>query len=645
MRIHLDFETYSEADLLKVGAEKYAEHPSTEILFIGWRIDDDPIESIYYPSDSEAAKPLFDAIRSLRPGDRVVAHNYRFEKAIWEKVGMDRLAWPSIPKSCWHCTAVRARAAGFNGSLAGALKAINHKASKLDEGRRLIIKYSKPYRGARQDLAQAPDDLAAFMDYNIRDVELECILDDKLPQLSSFEEEVFQLDMQINDRGVPIDMACVENLSGIIDRLGKAYEEEALSLAGISTNQVARMVELCQSRGLDIPDMTAGSVKSALKTVEDSFLKRLLEIRYDFGRSGPKKIKRIRQRLCSSGRIEGAFMLHGADATGRWSSRGVQFHSFGRTPFHQQTETLDAAAKGFEVFRSSFPMPMDRLSGALRGVIAAEPGHRLIAADFSAIEARVVAWLSQEDWLLDAYEQGEDAYRVMASKIYKKPVRAITDSQRFFGKTTILGAGFGMGPARFQAACSQFGVNISLPNAKKIIDLYRQEAGSVKDTWDAYNNMCIKAVQHPGKVTRHRNVRFKSTGNMLYIMIPSGRCLSYHHPRVKPGVYGLNIYYDKQLSNAWVEASLYGGLIMQNITQATARDILAHALLTVDKAGYEIVMHVHDEIITMMPEGQGSAGELCELMCRLPAWTKDDTVISRALPMAAEGWENRTWRK
>jgi len=641
MAAHLDFETYSEADIKTVGAFRYAEDPSTEILIVGFALtDDDPVITIDM-SDPKALyklEPLFDYIRR---GGVVAAHNSQFERVIWEKVGVPRHGFPVTPKALkWDCTAARAATLSIPRSLEGASVALGLGVTKDPKGAALIQKFSKPGKNGRTYPADAPEDFREFMSYCEQDVVVERELDAILPPLNKLERKVFALDYRINDRGVPIDVPLIKKALSFIDSWSKRLTDKAIDLTGLKPTQRDKMLAWLQGQGVKIKTLQAAEVERVIEDPDlDPKIRALLKSRIELARAGTKKLKTMLDCASPDGRVRGSFWYHSA-TTGRWGSGGVQFHNLKRPdPGFNQTETLELLdAEALELFHEQ---PLSAIANSVRGFVKAEEGKDFLIADYAAIEARGLAWIADEQWLLQDFLNGVDAYKSMASRIYKIPYEDIDSDLRFFGKQVVLGAGYGMGPPRFQQQCEQYGQPISLPEAKHIIKAYRDSVPKIKKFWKTIELAARKAILNPGHPVSFANRRLcfemeeLSNGfEVLFLTLPSGRRIAYPEARVemreKWGQLQPTVIFKTYYRGMWVDEETYGGKITENAVQAISRDILAEGLLEAELSGFPVVIHVHDEGGSEVPQGSGTVEEYERLLCTVRPWASD-------FPLKAEG--------
>lgn len=486
--------------------------------------------------------------------------------------------------------------------------------------------------------SEDPEAFNRFIDYCRQDVEVERSLHSILPALNDIESKVFELDFQINNRGVPIDMPLIKKGIAFVEEYSHRIEQEARSICGLGTNQRDKLLEWLQDQGLGMETIQAAEVERALRDpATKPEVRRVLEARIELSRAGAKKLKTMEELASPDNRLRGQFFYHAA-ATGRWGSNGVQLHNLGKPDKHYpQTEILDLLEDGtLDLF---FQRPVTAISKAIRGFIRAPEERQLLVADYSAIEARALAWAANEEWLVQSFREGKDAYKGMASKIYNTSVDSITEDQRFFGKQVILGAGYCMGHDKFVEQCARFGIKITSDFAKNVISTYRLSVPNIVRFWSAIEAAAIKCVveQKPisfgkGKFTWKLNDYGRI--RVLCLELPSGRSIAYPEPavtqmekwgRVRPVLTFRTLY-----RGMWVEEETYGGKLTENAIQALCRDLLAEGMLFVEKGGLECILHVHDEIGTEIEQGGYAVPDFERLVCTTRRW-------AAGLPMKAEG--------
>ena len=687
-----------------IGAEAYAMHPSTEVLTAAWSINGGPVQT-WRPGWGEQ-QPL-SLLHAARFGALVFAWNSMFEWLIWEHVCRRRYGWPELPLEQTRDTAAQARAQGYPGALGPAAKAMRLEVQKLDEGKRLINFFSVPRSPTLRDsrlrnrLEDAPEKASELLAYNVRDVDVEKRIAETLPPLSPHELEVWKVDQRINARGVAIDVEAVELAQHYIEAYAERLTAELVRITGgavTSSSEVQRTLAFLEGQGCPLPNLRKETVELELRhwgirgKLTDA-ARRVLEIRQTLGLSSVKKYKALLSRLCPDDRIRGLLVFLGAERTGRWAGRGVQPQNLPRGEAKVATCTDCDAWQGHHrawCYRCGGPLKArkwghdasvafvdsmkarpalealeDRwgdvfavLASALRSMFVAGPGCELISSDYSAIEAVVLAALAGEQWRLDVFHTHGNIYEMSAAKItgktleyyleYKATTGEHHPDRQTIGKVAELASGYQGGVG----AWKNFGADKFMSDAE--IELakrkWRKESPAIVDFWYDVERAAIGAVKNPGVPHPCRSVTFTSDGNALRCRLPSGRCLVYQTPSVeRVEKFGrmsdeLRFYGQDSQTRQWKPTSTYGGKLVENITQAVARDVLAYAMPKLEAAGYPIVFTVHDETVSEVPEGYGSVEEYEAIMGDLPPWCVCDD--GRPWPIKASGgWRGREYRK
>jgi DNA polymerase len=644
-KLHLDWETYSEADIRTVGAFRYAEDPSTEILIAGWSIEDEEPEVVDM-TQPDALDRLDRLFSFISRGARIGAHNAQFEWVIWQMVGMRLHKFPVMPKpEQWDCTAARARMIAIPGSLDGAAMALGLDVRKDARGSELIKIFSKPdKRKGRCFPADRPDDFKDFMSYCGQDIVVERGLDDVLPPLTPVEAEAFILDYKINAAGMPVNMDRVNAADAFVDEYSEELLSRSIKISGYRPTQRERTLEYLESRGFLIPNLQASTVEELAKRPDlPTDLVDLMDCRIELSRAGTKKLKSIKACVSSDGRIRGGFLFSAA-STRRWSSVNVQMHNLSKPEGEANPDValalMDGDPNDLKLF---FNRPLSVLAQSIRGFF--ESPQQLKVADYASIEPRGLAWSAQEQWLLEAFQKGEDAYKIAAGRVYGKAPLAINASERFVGKQIVLGCGYGMGPDKFIATCLKFGRLLTIEEAEKAVYGYRNSVPQITSFWRSIERACIKATRTWKNVQVGRfTVRPATLANgfqLLYIDMPGG---SIAYPKPSLGAEEWNgelrstFEFWTPLGSSWVKTDTFGGSLVENIIQALTRDILRDGMIAADKAGHKIIGHAHDEAIG---EGDTNPADLADFehhLCSSSPWAD-------GLPIKTEGYISRVYKK
>lgn len=642
--LYIDFETTGTVDLKKVGAWMYSRHPDTDILCMAWSFKDGPVY-LHTPQDD------FPNWRDFK--DCVFeAHNAFFERAIWTNIMVARYGWPEIPEDKWRCSAALAASKGLPRKLEYVAQVLKLKNQKDPRGQKLILKTN----GLKRKVLDG-NDFKDLCDYCKQDVEVEREISQRLGSLSPQELKVWQLDQKINLRGIYFDRKCVESAMGLVGKFANGLKSDVARItegAITSTNQVAKTIEWLGQKGVKIEDLTKESVSRALTRGDslDPDAKEILTIRAQLAKNSVKKLEAMENVADTDDRIRDCFMYHGA-STGRWTGKLVQLQNLPRGTINDLDTCFDLINTGdLELFKSCYPDVMGAVSSCIRGMLTAKPGHTLIAADYNAIETRVLFWLAIELAGLQKFSKGVDLYVDMASDIYR--TEKVSKTQRQVGKTAILGLGYQMGAEKFFDTCQLNGIDLDTELAKGVVTTYRSKYQSVVRFWYDMEDAARKAFKNPGKrypVGRLTWV-FDQGQNILGLRLPSGRYLHYWWPSVESVTRedkegnkftkdALCFWSVDSTTKKWAKESTYGGKLVENAVQAVARDLLAEAMLAVEKYAL-IVLSAHDELVVEVAEERlgdfNWPKAVAQTMCEASEWAKD-------LPLKVETWQAKRYKK
>lgn len=644
MTVSVDFETRSTIDLRRTGVYKYAQDKNTDVWCMAYAFDDeDPL--VWTPGQPIDQK-LVDHIESK---GELRAWNANFERTIWNEILVTRYGWPKTTVEQWVCTASEARAMALPGSLEMAAQVLGVQQQKDKEGANLMLRMARPRRFDESGAPiwwDVPERVNRLIEYCQQDVRTEVAIAKAIRRLTSFETEVFNLDQTINDRGVKLDKKLAKAAKALAEKATLEANRALYDLTNGKVSKVSnvgRLTAWLREQGLEVASLGKDQIKS-LQATATGDAAHALALRTDAGKSSVAKIETMLDAVCKDGRIRGLLLYHGA-ATGRWAGRLVQPQNFPRGNI-SDPETyipLVLSRSGTEI--AALAPPLEVISSLLRAMLIAEDGHRLIAADFAAIEARVLAWLANEELLLETFRNGGDVYKVMASKVYGVAPGDIDKNQRQLGKMAILGLGYGMGAKKFTDSCVKAGIDLSEEQAKSVVQLYRNTNRKITTFWSALNSAVISAVKEPGSVHNVGPIKYTSRGGYLWCVLPSKRPLAYAKPKIVEretpwGTTNEAVSFEgmDSFTKKWERHDLYGGLLAENVTQAVARDIMADAMVRLEKKGYPLILSVHDEVVAEVPDGFGSVAEFESLMCQVPDW-------AAGCPIDAEGYESTRYRK
>jgi DNA polymerase bacteriophage-type len=646
MRIYIDLETYSDIDIKKTGVYPYVESPNFEILLVGYAIDDGPVK-VLTPSD---VAMLGDFLRLCRSGDyELIAHN-----ATFERLALKREGW-NFPE--WTCTAVRAAYCGLPSSLEEAGRAAGLPIQKDAAGKALIRYFSMPCKptktngGRERNLPEHDSEKwQAFKDYLVKDVETTRELYKYLQGFEFTEQENYLIDQKINDRGVRIDADLVRNAVEL-DRLSThKLTVEARKLTGLdnpnSPSQLASW--LSHHTGDDITSLRKDDVKEMLASAEGD-VKRALELRQMTSNTSVKKYQAAQSYLCKDGRARGLFQFYGASRTGRWAGRGIQLQNLPRNYMSTLEEARELVKQGdFETLDFLYESPQQVLKELTRTMIIPTPCNRLLIADFSAIEARALAWLAGEKWRLEVFRTHGKIYEASASAMFGVPLESIDKSSpyRQKGKIAELALGYQGGVGALKTMGGE-AMGLSESEMSLIVTRWRKANPAIKRYWSGVEESAKLAVRNPNKKIPYKNLifEFRLSGKegALVITLPSKRILVYQKASLAPSRFGGEVvkYWGvDQTTRRWVLLDTYGGKLVENIVQAVARDLLAVTIRRAVVLGIDVIAHVHDEVIAEAPESltDKAYSKLVELMSDPPDWAK-------GLPLGADGFTAKFYQK
>ena len=736
----MDFETYSEAGRVwdetaqkwrhvvksppygigAVGASVYAEHPSTEVLSLGYNLKDGAGEKLWLPG-MPPPQDLFDYLATGMPFE---AWNSAFEYEIWHHVCVKKLGWPPIALEQTRDAMAKARAFGLPGKLALAGKALKADILKIDDGKRLIKKFSEPRNPTKKDdrlrlrPEEDPEDGPLLYGYNLGDIRTEADISSRIPDLSNHELAVWRMDQRINQRGVQVDLRGLDDCVAIVEGVREKYTarlRDITSGAVQSVDELANLQNWLVGTGIKLPNMQKDTIADFLKDRGDVVGHpgvEALKLRQKLAAKSVDKLASLKRRTSRDGRIRGLFAYCGADRTGRWAGRGPQPQNLPSSGppvrrcdkingcghyYHASLEVCpwcgiscafsEKADWGIGPVRDAlmimrrrdvdtlerfFVDALGTVGGCLRGLFMAAKGKRFMCSDYSAIEAVVLACLAGEEWRVDVFRTHGKIYEMSAAGISGIPFSEFMacagytdlgkpewwkDKQtgshhklrKLLGKVAELASGY-QGSV---GAWKQFGADEYFDNDEDILQAvraWRAKSPKIVDLWYGLERAAIAAIKYPGQRHEYRDISYQMEGGVLFCTLLSGRKLCYHSPRLVPDVtpwgkqvekityWGMNTD-SKKGPVGWICMETYGGKLAENVTQATARDIMAHAMLNLDAAGYLPVLHVHDEVVCEVDEDFGAIEELERIMADVPAWCRDWPI------KAAGGWIDNRYQK
>ena len=646
-KLSCDIETFSDVDLIRCGVYKYADSPNFEMLLFAYAVDDGDVHIIDIAGGEELPEKIIQAIKS----DTVVktAYNAQFERVCLSRY----LKLPEgeyLNPQSWYCTAVQAAELALPLSLADVGSVLGLERQKMTEGKELIKYFCVPCKPTKSNgncTRNRPchdiNKWETFKKYCMRDVDVERQIADKLKMypISDEEHRLYVLDQIINDRGVLVDSELAEQAVKLNSIQTAVAVEQAYMITGLENpNSVTQLKQWLKEKGVEIESLSKKSVKS-LADETDGDVSEMLKLRLLMAKTSVKKYEAVIRSVCSDNRVHGMMRFCGANRTGRWSGNILQPQNLPQNHLPDLTLARDIVKDGdFEMLDMMFGNVPNVLSELIRTVLIPKPNHRFIVADFSAIEARVLAWIAGEQWRIDTFKNGGDIYCASASKMFKVPVEkhGVNGELRQKGKISELACGYGgsVGALKNMGAVE---MGVQENELQGLINDWRNANPHIVRFWYEVGNAAMKAIKEKTTVPLGKLV-FAYERGILFIRLPSGRRLSYIKPRIGTNRFGGDsiTYMGINSAKKWDRLETFGGKLTENIVQGTARDLLANALINAANAGYDTVFHVHDEIICEVPNGYGSVDELCKLMCIKPEWAD-------GLPLNADGFEYEYYKK
>jgi len=647
MTVSLDYETRSIADLKKVGAYKYMEHPSTDGLCFAFKVDKSPIIGIKGMQLHE------DLRQAVVYGHEVHGWNVTYEYLFWNRICVPKYGWPPLPAEQLRDTMARAAAMNLPQALGECAKVLRlgPEYQKDKRGEHLITLLSKPISAGKKK-GQFREDPALLDEMDVycqQDVKVEHRIGELLSPLSAEEQEAWLGTLRINDRGLPVDLYEIANVIRVVEAEKDYLNQELYGITGIaSANKRAQVMAHVLDSGLEIPDLTGDTIKATLAGDDiTDHQRRVLEIRDAVSQTSTAKFGRMVDLACNDGRIHGLLTYHGA-STGRDASRGLNAQNLTRPPLKHVDAAIASITEGsWDACRAMWgDQTMAAAVSSIRGVIKAPPGYEFLDADYSSVENRAASWIAGQQDKLDAFAAGMDEYKLFATKMYGVEYGDVTKDMRQIAKSAVLGGMFGQGWKGLIEYAEPLGVHLDEEKARELIDMYRAQYPMVQRTWYACGDAMMDACEAPGRVFPvGDHIAFKVADDFLKLRLPSGRLLHWYQPRVVQAKTPWGAIKDavetwtvNSITRKWERRVLIGSSAFQSSVQASARDLLINGCKNLEAAGYPVVLRVHDEVLSLVPEGTGDENEFGQLLCKAPAWAK-------CLPLAFEAWRGKRFRK
>lgn len=624
----IDIETFSPEPLSECGVYRYCESPDFQILLFAYSVDEGPVQQIDLASGESLPEEIQAAL--LNPNVIKWAFNAQFERVCLSRW----LGYPTghyLNPDSWRCSMVWAASLSLPLSLENAGEALGLEKQKLKEGKELVRWFCTPAETVdgtciRRLPADDPEKWAQFCHYNRRDVEAELEIRKRLAPFPLPEEEWqhYHLDQRINDRGVLLDRVLVRQAVLASEQLRQAQLETARRITGLENpNSPAQLKAWLAEQGVEASSLRK---KDVLRLMEDATgtVKQVLALRLELSKSSLKKYTAMEKMMCADGRARGLLQFWGASRTGRWSGRLIQAQNLPRNHISDLDHARTLLRSGqFDRMEAQYPSRSDVLSQLIRTAFIPKPGCRFFVADYSAIEARVLAWLAGEGWRQRVFAQGGDIYCASASKMFHVPVEkhGVNQHLRQKGKIAELALGYG-GSANVLKAMGALEMGLQEQELQPLVNAWRSANPHIVAFWHRVERAAKTCIAR-GIITDAGEVRFFRQREALFLELPSGRRLTYLQPQLEQNRFGfLSItYLGLDSAKKWGRLESYGAKLVENIAQAIARDLLVGAMERLNALGFSIVMHVHDEVVIEAP-AETSLEQICAILSQTPSWAK-----------------------
>ncbi|MCI6093328.1 DNA polymerase [bacterium] len=642
-QLAIDIETYSDVDLINCGVYKYTDSDNFEILLFAYSVDDEETKIV----DLASGEKLPEEIMEMLLDDSVIktAFNANFERTC-----ISRHLGVKLKPEAWRCTAVQAAMLALPLSLEGVGVVLGLDKQKMSEGKELIRYFCSPCKptksngGRTRNLPEdAPEKWELFKTYCIRDVDVEKQIRKKLWKypIPEKEQQLYCLDQRINDRGIMVDRNLVNHAIACDLLYKETATKRAYELSELENpNSVSQLKGWLTEKGIEVDSLAKATVEELVDKTEGD-VQEMLKLRLAMSKTSVKKYEAIDRSVCRESRVHGLLQFFGANRTGRWAGRLVQIHNLPQNHISDLELARGLVADGrYDDVEMLYESTPNVLSELIRTAFVAKPGSRFIISDFSAIEARVLAWLAGEQWRIEVFQTHGKIYEASASAMFHVPIEEITKTSplRQKGKISELALGYG-GSVGAMTAMGALKMGLSEEELPSLVTSWRNANPHITQFWWAVDEAAVKAVRDK-KPSRVGRVAFEYSSGILFVTLPSGRKLSYVKPKMGVNKFGREgiTYEGIRESKKWMRLETYGPKLVENIVQAASRDILAEAMLRLEKEGFDIVCHVHDEVVLEVPEGVSSVEEINQIMAVNPDWTD-------GLPLSAAGFESPFYKK
>lgn len=638
----IDIETYSDVSLPDCGVHRYAASEQFEILLFAYSLNDEPTQII----DLASGEKIPDKIMEYLMDDSVIKTAYN---AAFERNCINRFFGLSLKPEGWRCTLVQASMLSLPLSLEGVGEALNLDKKKMSEGKDLIRYFCMPCKptkangGRTRNLpSDAPEKWELFKTYCIRDVDVEKQIRNKLAKfpIPDREQKLYCMDQRINDRGIMVDQELIGHAVACDLLYKETVTKKAYEISGLENpNSVSQLKDWLNEKGIEVDSLAKAAVEELVENIQGDVAE-MMKLRLAMSKTSVKKYEAMERSVCPDGRVHGLLQFYGANRTGRWAGRLVQIHNLPQNHMEDLELARSLVKEGrYDLVEILYDSTPDVLSELIRTAFVARPGCRFIVSDFSAIEARVMGYLAGEGWVMEEFRGAGKIYEQTASKMFHIPIEEITKGSpyRARGKVASLACQYGGAEG---ALISMGALNfVEEEELKGLVQSWRTANPHIVNYWYEIDG-AVKAAVKERKMTKVGMVTVYYQSGMLKIALPSGRVLSYVRPRMTVNRFGSeSVSYEGIGTNRkWTRIESYGAKFCENIVQATARDVLAEAMLRLEKKGFDIVCHIHDEVVLEVPEGSSSVEEVNEIMAVCPDWCE-------GLPLKAAGFESPFYKK
>ncbi|MEG2656091.1 MAG: DNA polymerase [Clostridium sp.] len=643
----IDVETYSSIDIKTSGAYRYCEAPDFEVMLFAYAFDDEEVQIIDFRAEEDLPDEVIKALEN--PNVIKTAFNANFER---NAISND-FALIECPPEQWQCTMIKALTIGLPGSLdmVGKVLKLESDKQKMKEGKALIQYFCKPTKtngGRTRNLPEHdPEKWEIFKEYCKQDVEVERTIRNKLSKYITTENEqrLWELDQRINDRGVGTDLLLINKAIECDLVFAERLQNEARELTGLSNpNSPTQLKKWLGERvGYEITSLTKDTIPELIfNSNGNQEVIRVLELRQLMAKTSIKKYEAMLKGRCKDSRVRGLLQFYGANRTGRWAGRLVQVQNLPQNHLPDLDDARNCVREGrFDDIEFLYDSIPDTLSQLIRTAFIPRDGNRFMVADFSAIEARVIAWYASEQWRLDVFATHGKIYEASASQMFKVPIEDVKKGSDLRQKGKIAELALGYGGSVGAIASMDKAKSIPEEELPGLVKSWRNANPKITKFWWDCDKAAKKAIEERTTVCMQFGLKFIYNPGILFIQLPSGRRLSYIRPKIEIGKFDKPIItYEgmEQTSKQWTTLETYGPKLVENIVQATARDCLGEAMFNVEKVGYDTVMHVHDELIMDVPKDFGSLDEVSEIFAKPISWAP-------GLPLKADGYECNYYMK